>query len=147
MKGMTPIVKCISSLMAPSIFLLGAYVVLHGHLTPGGGFAGGVLIAGVFVLLILAFGSDEIRSQILNWRATAFESVGLFVFWFLAFLGLLQGTYFFINAIAKVNPGLPYRLFSAGIIPLCNLAIGVEVAAALFSIFICLSTLKMGEKT
>ena len=147
MKGMTPIVKCISQLMAPSIFLLGVYVVLHGHLTPGGGFAGGVLIAGVFVLLIIAFGSDEIRSQMLNWHATAFESIGLFVFWFLAFLGLLQGTYFFVNAITKVNPGLPYHLFSAGIIPLCNLAIGVEVTAALFSIFICLSILKMGEKT
>ncbi len=146
MKGMTLIVKCISQLMAPSIFLLGVYVVLHGHLTPGGGFAGGVLIAGAFVLLILAFGSDEVRSQILNWNATAFESVGLFLFWLLAFLGLIQGTFYFSNVITKVNPGLPYHLFSAGIIPLCNLAIGIEVAAALFSIFICLAILKVGEK-
>jgi multisubunit Na+/H+ antiporter MnhB subunit len=146
MRGMTPIVKCITQLMAPSIFLLGIYVVLHGHLTPGGGFAGGVLISGTFVLLILAYGADEVRSRILNWYATAFESMGLIVFWFLAFLGVIQGTAFFVNVIAKANPGLPYRLFSAGIIPLCNLAIGIEVAAALFSIFMCLAVLKMGEK-
>jgi multicomponent Na+:H+ antiporter subunit B len=132
--------------MAPSIFLLGVYVVLHGHLTPGGGFAGGVLIAGAFVLLVLAFGSDEWRSRVLNWNATVFESLGLFFFWFLAMLGLIQGVQFFVNVITKANPGLPYRLFSAGIIPLCNVAIGIEVAAGLFFVFMCLAILKMGEK-
>jgi multicomponent Na+:H+ antiporter subunit B len=132
--------------MAPSIFLLGVYVVLHGHLTPGGGFAGGVLIAGAFVLQILAFGSDERRSRALNWNATVFESLGLSLFWFLALLGLIEGVPFFVNVITKSNPGLPYRLFSAGIIPLCNVAIGIEVAAGLFFVFMCLAILKMGEK-
>ena len=146
MRGMTPIVQCISRLMAPSIFLLGVYVVLHGHLTPGGGFAGGVLIAGAFVLLVLAFGSDEWRSRALNWNATVFESLGLFFFWFLAVMGLIEGVPFFVNVIAKANPGHPYRLFSAGIIPLCNVAIGMEVAAGLFFVFMCLAILKMGEK-
>ena len=146
MRGMTPIVQCISRLMAPSIFLLGVYVVLHGHLTPGGGFAGGVLIAGAFVLQILAFGSDERRSRALNWNATVFESLGLSLFWFLAVLGLIVGVPFFVNVITKSNPGLPYRLFSAGIIPLCNVAIGIEVAAGLFFVFMCLAVLKMGEK-
>ena len=46
MRGMTIIVKSITQLMVPAIFLLGVYVIFHGHLTPGGGFAGGVLIAG-----------------------------------------------------------------------------------------------------
>jgi len=143
--GMTLIVKRISQLMAPSIFLLGIYVVLHGHLTPGGGFAGGVLIAGAFVLLILAFGSEESRNVVLEWRATASESIGLFLFWFLAVLGLMQGGIFFLNTIAKTRPGLPFHLFSAGIIPLCNVAIGMEVAATLFSVFLCLAIFKMRE--
>jgi multisubunit Na+/H+ antiporter MnhB subunit len=146
MRGMSPIVQCISRLMAPSIFLLGVYVVLHGHLTPGGGFAGGVLIAGAFVLLVLAFGADEWKSRVLNWNATVFESLGLFIFWFVAMLGLIEGVQFFVNVIAKANPGLPYRLFSAGIVPLCNVAIGIEVAAGLFFVFMCLAILKMGEK-
>ena len=143
---MTIIVKNISHLMIPSIFLLGVYVVVHGHLTPGGGFAGGVLIAGSFVLSILAYGSEETRSLVKKWRASLGESLGIFLFWFFAILGLVQGMAFFTNVITKTTPGVPGRLFSAGIIPLCNLAIGIEVAAALFAIFITLAILKVGEK-
>jgi multisubunit Na+/H+ antiporter MnhB subunit len=146
MRGMTSIVKCITQLMVPSIFLLGSYVILHGHLTPGGGFAGGVLIAGCFVLMVLAYGLQETKQEIQKWYASLSESLGIFIFWFLAIIGLVQGAYFFINTIAKVNPGHPGQLFSAGIIPLCNLAIGIEVAAALFAIFLTLAVLKMVEK-
>ena len=146
MKGMTQIVQCITQLMVPSIFLLGIYVILHGHLTPGGGFAGGILIAGCFILMILAYGSDKIKNETKKWYATLGESLGIFLFWIFAFLGLLQGSSFFYNFIAKVNPGDPNTLFSAGIIPLCNLAIGIEVAAALFSVFIVLAVLRVGQK-
>jgi multisubunit Na+/H+ antiporter MnhB subunit len=58
MKGMTVIVKKTTQLIAGMVFLYGIYVIVHGHLTPGGGFAGGVIMAGSFILLILAFGSD-----------------------------------------------------------------------------------------
>jgi multicomponent Na+:H+ antiporter subunit B len=143
MKGMTLIVKRITQLMVPSIFLLGIYVVMHGHLTPGGGFAGGVLIAGCFALLVLAYGSEQAKSEARKLRASISESVGIFLFWFLAILGLIQGSVFFTNVLAK---GQANQLFSAGIIPLCNIAIGIEVGAALFSIFITLAVLKMGEK-
>ena len=146
MRGMTLIVKCITQLMAPSILLFGIYIVLHGHLTPGGGFAGGVLIAGCFTLIVLAYGSEELESKLREWRATYSESIGLFIFWFVTILGLIQGTYFFYNLIARANPGQPYHLFSAGIIPMCNIAIGFEVAAALFAIFLTLVIVKVGEE-
>jgi multisubunit Na+/H+ antiporter MnhB subunit len=147
MKGMTLIVKRISQIMTPSIFLFGIYIIFHGHLTPGGGFAGGVLVAGCFILMLLAYGSDETKNEIKKWRATFSESLGIFLFWFIAILGLIQGSQFFNNVIAKTNPGEPYHLFSAGIIPLCNIAIGIEVGAALFAIFITLAVLKLGEKS
>jgi len=146
MRGMTIIVKRITQLMAPSLFLLGIYIVLHGHLTPGGGFAGGILISGCFVLMVLAYGSEEVKSEVRKWRASFSESLGILLFWFLAVLGLIQGSYFFLNVIAKVNPGQPNHLFSAGIIPLCNIAIGIEVAAALFAVFLTLVVLRVGEK-
>jgi multicomponent Na+:H+ antiporter subunit B len=146
MTGMTLIVKRITQLMVPSIILLGIYVVFHGHLTPGGGFAGGVLIAGCFVLIVLAYGSEKAKSEVRKWRASFSESFGILLFWFLALLGLIQGSYFFYNTIAKASPGKPFQLFSAGIIPLCNIAIGIEVAAALFAIFITLAVLRAGEK-
>ena len=146
MRGMTIIVKRITQLMAPSLFLLGIYIVLHGHLTPGGGFAGGILISGCFVLMVLAYGSEEIKSEVRKWHASFSESLGILLFWFLAVLGLIQGSYFFLNVITKVNPGQPNHLFSAGIIPLCNIAIGIEVAAALFAVFLTLVVLRVGEK-
>ena len=43
MKGMTVIVKKTTQLIAGMIFLYGIYIIVHGHLTPGGGFAGGVI--------------------------------------------------------------------------------------------------------
>ncbi|MBN2415099.1 hypothetical protein JXO52_04620 [bacterium] len=143
MKGMSVIVKQISRLMYPSILVLGVYIILHGHLTPGGGFAGGVLIAGAFTLLVLAYGADEVTTARGKWRATLGESIGIFLFWFIAVLGIVQGGYFFLN---MVNHGEPLQLFSAGIIPLCNIAIGIEVSAALFAIFITMSVLKLGDK-
>ena len=48
-------------MIAGLIFLYGIYIILHGHLTPGGGFAGGAIIAGAFILLILAFGSSALN--------------------------------------------------------------------------------------
>jgi len=145
MRGMTLIVKCITQLMAPSILVLGIYVVFHGHLTPGGGFAGGVLMAGSFVLLILAYGSDKVKSDSFKNRASLLESLGIFLFLFIAIMGFLQGS-FFKNVFNEWLPGESGELWSAGIIPLCNIAIGVEVAAALFAIFITLAVLKFGEK-
>ena len=129
--------------MFPSILILGIYVVLHGHLTPGGGFAGGVLIAGAFTLMVLAYGADEAKSELEKWRAALGESIGIFLFWFIAVLGIIQGGYFFLNVLSR---GEQYQLFSAGIIPLCNIAIGIEVAAALFAIIITMATSKLGEK-
>lgn len=140
---MTLIVKTIARLIAGLILLFGIYVVLHGHLTPGGGFAGGVIIAGSFVLLFLAFGSSESKSEIEKWRASLSESVGIFIFWLISMVGIFLGTYFFLNFLGK---GEPLRLFSAGIIPLCNIGIGIEVAGALFAIFITLAVLKMGKE-
>ena len=146
MQGMSLIVKKISQIMAPSIFILGMYVVAHGHLTPGGGFAGGVLIAGCFTLLILAYGSLKERSLVFKEKASLIESGGIFLFLFIALLGLIQGTLFFVNIFSRSNPGVPGALFSSGIIPLCNIAIGVEVAAALFAIFITFAIMRFGEK-
>ena len=52
-EGMTLIVKTITRLTVGLIMLFGIYIVLHGHLTPGGGFAGGVIVALSFIHLML----------------------------------------------------------------------------------------------
>jgi multicomponent Na+:H+ antiporter subunit B len=144
MRGMTLIVKTITRLIVGLIFLYGIYIVFHGHLTPGGGFAGGIIIAGAFILLVLAEGSEELSTEAKKWRASLFESLGIFIFWFLAMLGVFAGTFFFLNLLPK---GKPLELLSAGIILPCNIGIGIEVGAALFAIFITLAVLKgKGDK-
>ncbi len=143
MSGMTPIVKTVTRGMAGMIFLFGVYVIVHGHLTPGGGFAGGVIVAAAFVLVFLAKGSAEAVSEAKKRHSSVAESLGIFAFWILAMIGLIGGTFFFYNFLTK---GKPFRLFSAGFIPLSNIAIGAEVAGALCAIFITLSVLRIGGK-
>lgn len=139
---MSIIVKTVARLIAGMIFLYGIYNIVHGHISPGGGFAGGVIISGAFVLLVLAQGSSEARSELRKNAATIGGSVGILIFLGLAVGGLLFGN-FLLNFLIK---GKATELFSAGIIPLCNIGIGVEVASALFAIFITLTVLRVESK-
>lgn len=139
---MTLIVKTITRLTVGLILLFGIYIVLHGHLTPGGGFAGGVIIALSFIHLMLAFGKDVALKKLSKAGASFFESFGALMFLTLALLGFTGG-YFFLNFLRK---GEPFNLFSAGIIPFCNIAISFKVGAGLFAIFIALVFLKIAVK-
>ncbi len=140
--GMTIIVKTITRLMVGLILLYGIYIVSHGHVSPGGGFAGGVIIALSFVHLMLAYGKDVALKKLPKKAASFFESAGAILFLSIALLGFTGG-YFFLNFIPK---GEPFRLFSAGIIPLCNIAISLKVGAGLFAIFIALVLLEFDSE-
>jgi multicomponent Na+:H+ antiporter subunit B len=141
--GMTLIVKTITRLTVGLILLYGVYIVLHGHLTPGGGFAGGVIIALSFIHLMLAFGREVALKKISEARASVIENLGAVMFLSIAVLGF-SGGYFFFNFF--VNKGRPFHLFSAGIIPLCNIAISLKVGAGLFAIFAALILFRSSEK-
>jgi multicomponent Na+:H+ antiporter subunit B len=136
--GMSLIVKTITRLTVGLIFLYGVYILCHGHVSPGGGFAGGVIIALSFIHLMLAYGKDAAFKKLPKQAASFFESTGAILFLSIALLGFLGG-YFFLNFIPK---GEPFKLFSAGIIPLCNIAISLKVGAGLFAIFVALILLK-----
>jgi multicomponent Na+:H+ antiporter subunit B len=143
--GMSLIVKRITKITVSLIFLYGVYIVLHGHLTPGGGFAGGVIIALSFIHLVLAFGKEFAMKKMNETAVSVIESLGGLMFWGIGLLGLAGG-YFFLNILPK---GKPFDLFSSGIIVLCNIAIFLKVGAGLFAIFIALSILRIpveGEK-
>ncbi len=134
MNGMTQIVKKVTQLMSGLIFMYGLYIITHGHLTPGGGFAGGAIVAGGFILLILAYGSKVINLRKEETQTSITESVALLVIVMLALAGLFLGTYvFFNNYLPQGEIG---QLISAGVIPIYNIFIGMEVAAALLTIFL-----------
>lgn len=140
--GMTLIVKTITRLTVGLILLFGIYIVLHGHLSPGGGFAGGVIVALSFVHLMLAFGKDVAVSKISKNLASNLESIGALMFLTVGLLGFLGGS-FFLNILPK---GIPFNLFSAGTIPLSNISIGIKVGVGLFSIFLALVILEGTKK-
>ncbi|MBN2620447.1 hypothetical protein JXB22_05080 [candidate division WOR-3 bacterium] len=136
---MSEIVKGITNIVIGFIFIYGLYIIVHGHLTPGGGFAGGVIIAGALILRYLAFGSKPKQEKKATVSASIFESLGGLLFIGIALLGLVLAGTFFVNFLPK---GTPLYLASAGIIPLCNIAIGIKVGAGLFSIFLALGAMK-----
>jgi len=137
--GMTLIVKTVTRLTVGLILLYGIYIVSRGHLSPGGGFAGGLIIALSFIHLMLAFGKDVAIAKLSEKGASFYESLGALLFWFLALLGFAGG-YYFLNFLGK---GEPFRLFSAGMIPLYNIAIAMKVGAGVFSIFMALVFLRV----
>ncbi len=145
MKGMTIIVKKITQIICPVIFMFGLYIIIHGHLTPGGGFAGGVIMAGAFILQILANGNilSGLRKEEHNLEFM--ESAAILGFLIVAGLGLLiSGSFvFFSNFLNKGELG---NLISAGIIPIENIVVGAEVCAAVATIFIALVVYKDEEK-
>lgn len=140
MKGMSIIVKKVSQLVTPLIFMYGIYIILHGHLTPGGGFAGGAILSGAFILLVLAYGGELLKLKQKEAGSSVTESLAVLVFLLLATLALFMGTYvFFHNYLPAGKIG---QLVSAGIIPLYNMVVGIEVGAALFTIFLALAIYK-----
>lgn len=137
MRGMSLIVQVIAGLMAGMLLLYGGYIIVHGHLTPGGGFAGGVLVVAALILVSLAFGSVEQIERRRYIMSSVFEGFGG-----LLFLGLAFAGYFFADAFFRNNGvfflGKPLELISGGLIPLSNIAIGIKVGAGLFAIFLAL---------
>jgi multicomponent Na+:H+ antiporter subunit B len=140
MKGMTVIVKTVSGWVKILIFLFGINIVLFGHLTPGGGFAGGVILASSYVLLMLAFGRQFVEKNLPIPLASKLDCVGAFMFALVAILGIVFGGSFFVNFLyQKYLPGKALNLISAGTIPLSNIAIGLKVGASLFLVIFALS--------
>ncbi len=140
---MTLIVKVIARLVSPLIMVFGIYMILHGHLSPGGGFPGGVVIASAFVLLTLSFGKEVAYQKLKKSSASVMESVGILIFLILAVLGIVFGGWFFLNFLPK---GQPLRLLSAGFIPLCNIGIGLKVGGGIFAVFLTLILFRLSEK-
>lgn len=135
MEGMSFIVKSATRILIGIIFSFSLYITFYGHLTPGGGFAGGIMLACGFILLTLAFGKDTALKKLSDKWASILDNFGAFIFWLIALSGYIFG-YFFLNFIEKSDP---FGLLSSGNILIYNITIGVKVFASVFAVFLSLA--------
>ena len=148
MSGMSKIVKTSVNILFPLTMIFGLYVIAHGHLTPGGGFQGGAIVASGCAMIVVAYGSKKVFKQIKEKRLSTFESIGGVGFITVALLGLVFSTVFFGNFLAGSNllfgttpaTGSTSADFSTGgVLPLMNFAVGVKVIAGLFVIVLVMA--------
>lgn len=127
------------SAVLPLFFLFPVYVIAHGHISPGGGFQGGVSLAVLVILIHVAFG-DPFGQKMVPARFLGFmENGAALALMGVGMLGIFQGASFLANGAAGFATGTPGTLLSGGIIPVLNLLVGVKVAAGLSSLYIYLS--------
>ncbi len=117
-----------AAFLVPIILLFGVYIFLHGHLTPGGGFQGGVVIASGILLFILANHDSKINTHLLHWV----ESLSGVFYVIIGIFGLVLAGGFLDNRILPL--GEYGALFSGGVIPIIYSLIGLKVGAELVGI-------------
>jgi multicomponent Na+:H+ antiporter subunit B len=122
------ILETASKIITPVIFLFGIYVFLNGHLTPGGGFQGGAIIASGLVLILLANPIKKVNHSIIS----IVESISGFAFVFLGILGIFLASGFLDNSF--IGLGNFGKLLSAGAIPIIYIFIGLKVGSELSGI-------------
>jgi multicomponent Na+:H+ antiporter subunit B len=95
------IVKSVARIVFPLAFTYGVYIFVHGHLTPGGGFQGGTIIASSVILIYLGFGTLNIPESF----TTTLESLAALCFIGLGCIGIFKGGNFLWNAIGLGEAG------------------------------------------
>jgi multicomponent Na+:H+ antiporter subunit B len=119
--------RAIGAALVGPVVVFGAYVIANGHITPGGGFSGGVIVAGALVLAYAAGQVVRLRRVGSIALLEGAEAVGAAGFLLLAVGGLIAAGALLKNFLPLGTSGL---LLSAGTIPVGNVAVGIEVAGA-----------------
>lgn len=118
------ILRSAAYLLFPFLVVLGLFIVLHGHLTPGGGFQGGAILAAAFFVPLLANPASPVNHT----AAMLVEAIAGSAFIVIGLAALLDGQAFLTPLLGKGTLG---ELFSAGTLPLLYLAIGLKVGSEL----------------
>jgi multicomponent Na+:H+ antiporter subunit B len=125
--------RSFATALAPPALVLGIYVVTHGHLTPGGGFQGGVVLMAAFLLIYLA--GTNLRHRHPRMRPLdameLSEGAGAGGFAVIGLGGVVLASAFLENFLPSGTPG---NLISGGTIPLLNISVGLEVMGAILVI-------------
>jgi multicomponent Na+:H+ antiporter subunit B len=114
-------------LMVGLVVLVGLWLAAFGLVTPGGGFQGGVAIAGGIALLYLVAGYGPWRNVANEHLLDPFEGAGAGLYVALGLATLITAAPFLHNFL---GPGQTGTLFSGGSMSFLNWGVAIEVAAA-----------------
>lgn len=127
------ILKEIGKIVIPYVQIFGVYIVFNGHLSPGGGFAGGTVIGASLILYKLIYDSETVR-KIINYKFTIYSmSIAILAY------GILKG-YSFITGgadlhIFEIPLGTPGNILSGGMLLPLNIAVGIIVGFTMFAFY------------
>jgi len=127
-----------ADLLFPLLVVVGLYVIVHGHLTPGGGFQGGVILAAAFFAAVLADPARALSHGPIVWleglAGTAFILIGIWA--------LVEDGSFLAPMLPKGTMG---EILSAGTLPLLSVAVGLKVGAELAGLMASLAETETPE--
>ena len=126
------ILKKSAMLVIPLILVFGIYVVLNGHLSPGGGFSGGAILGTGFILYLSAFGFEK-TERFMNAKTVKIVTlVALLVY-------CLSKCYSFFTGANHLESGIPLgtpgAILSSGLILVLNICVGAVVACTMYSFY------------
>ncbi len=126
------ILQQVSFILFPLIIIFGIYVVVNGHLSPGGGFSGGAIMGAGLILYLNAFGSEKTR-QFFTENTHKYVCLAA-----LSFYCLAKSYSFFTGANhleSIISTGVPGMIVSAGLILPLNICVGLVVACTMYSFY------------
>lgn len=134
------VMKTGADIFSPMALVFGLYIILHGNISPGGGFQGGVLVASVVVLIYLGYGYKTALKTFNLEALHILEAVAAIIYIAIACIGIFAGGSFAQNVF--YNVGETGELFSSGTVSYMNYAVGFKVFTGIaFLILLMLSLL------
>ena len=129
------ILKRVVVIILPFLCVYGFYVILHGHVSPGGSFAGGIILGLSIIAYSTIFGIEKgkakIPEKVLAWT----ESYGTLWYGLMGMVGIVKGFPFLANKLAGIDVGVPGALSSGGLISLIGIGVGIRVASTMVTLF------------
>ena len=126
------ILKISSIVIIPIILVFGIYVVLNGHISPGGGFSGGAILGAAFILYLSAFGFEKTERFMNAKTVKVVTLIALLVY-------CISKCYSFFTGANHLESGIPLgtpgAILSSGLILVLNICVGLVVACTMYSFY------------
>lgn len=129
------VIRTVSRIVIPFAVVYGSYVMIQGHLSPGGGFPGGALLGSALVLYTLIYGIGRGAAKINRHVSERLEAGTVLAYVLVGTVGIAVGHEFLTNLESGIFAGEFGEIVSAGFIPVIGVIIGIKVAATLVKMF------------